>query len=437
MKNKRHERRVKRLALIVTLCTIILAVSTYAWFVGMRTVSVSSFDVQIAATEGLSLSLDGKTWNEEVNINSTTYKTAYNGNTNTWGGDGLIPVSSIGKIDTASSRLVMYEKGSLTVTKGGYRLLASKVKNNTVVEGQEEGTGFVAFDLFIKNLSGKEYYTDFDVKNEEAIYLTQESTVDVVNSGSGDPQNQTGIENSVRVAFAQIGRVKADTTSETIIQGIKCTGSDSSVTASCGKDATIWEPNDKAHVQNAINWFANSCKTRAESGTDIYATASYTGTTCTAIADNTYYNTYAIGEEIKSTAEGTTGVDVYDGYNGFYGTIAGGKEGTTSTITGPLHKFDYFTDTEKMQTGLNRPQFFSLAPNSITKVRVYVYIEGQDIDNYDFASLGKAIKVNFGFTKERFFAGDIDYVGPETVTKEVQTGEDQVITVPKTQELAS
>ncbi len=53
-----------------------------------------------------------------------------------------------------------------------------------------------------------------------------------------------------------------------------------------------------------------------------------------------------------------------------------------------------------------------LAPNSVTKVRVYIYIEGQDIDNYDFAQIGKKISVKFGFTKERFIANDIDYTEP-------------------------
>ena len=57
----------------------------------------------------------------------------------------------------------------------------------------------------------------------------------------------------------------------------------------------------------------------------------------------------------------------------------------------------------------------TLAPNSVTKVRVYVYIEGQDVDNYDFASLGKQISVNFGFTKERFTAEDIEYVENDDV----------------------
>ena len=60
-------------------------------------------------------------------------------------------------------------------------------------------------------------------------------------------------------------------------------------------------------------------------------------------------------------------------------------------------------------TGTSRPSFMTLSPNSITKVRVYIYIEGQDIDNYDFASIGKKIAVNFGFTKERYTEDDIDY----------------------------
>jgi len=70
----------------------------------------------------------------------------------------------------------------------------------------------------------------------------------------------------------------------------------------------------------------------------------------------------------------------------------------------------------KNLTGTERPEFMTLAPNSITKVRVYIYIEGQDIDNYDFASLGKKISINFGFTKERY-TPEVDfpeYDGPST-----------------------
>ena len=37
----------------------------------------------------------------------------------------------------------------------------------------------------------------------------------------------------------------------------------------------------------------------------------------------------------------------------------------------------------------------------------------EHIDNYDFASIGKQISVNFGFTKERFTEDDINYNGPD------------------------
>ena len=64
--------------------------------------------------------------------------------------------------------------------------------------------------------------------------------------------------------------------------------------------------------------------------------------------------------------------------------------------------------------GTQRPTFMTLAPNSITKLRVYIWIEGQDIDNYDFAQLGKQISINFGFTKERYEESDVGYDGPDT-----------------------
>ena len=295
MKNKRHTRRIKRLALICTLCTVILVVSTYAWFIGMKTVNVASFDVEIAATDGLSLSLNGEYWAETVNISSTNYKYSeaadkatlkenyiYDGSTNTWGGSGLIPISSIGQIDADASRLIMFEKGSLTTTAGGYRLMASRVKNETVESNKEEGNGFVAFDLFIRNLSGSAYYAEYNQLNEEAIYLNQSSKVEVKNTGAD--QDKTGIENSVRVAFAQIGRVEAeknDTDGKisaekaALVQGINCKTPGSGVTAICDRYAQIWEPNDTKHVQNAINWYDTSCRTRVTGGDDVTKAASY------------------------------------------------------------------------------------------------------------------------------------------------------------------
>ena len=453
MKNRKHARRVKRLALICTLSTIILVVSTYAWFIGMKTVNVSTFDVKIAATKGLYLSLDGKSWSETVDINKDNFGSTYTGNTNTWSEGGLIPMSTVGEIDSSLSRLILFEKGSLTTTDGGYRLMTSRVENYTTdgsgtktVGTGVEGKGFVAFDLFIKNLSGNEYYTDYNQLNEEAIYLTQASSV-VVDETAGAKQDKTGIENSVRVAFAQIGRVEAIYTGETYqdtVTGITCESKkvgDVQITGICDRYAQIWEPNDKKHVENAINWYNTACLKRTDSAATSFT---YGSDKCKTIANDNYYQTYTVGNVIDYSNY----VDVYDGteYNNFTGSISSTTVNGNSTIAngaletkigsvlakaeGKLYNYNYFTDTEKMLTGMDRPTFITLAPNSITKVRVYVYIEGQDVDNYDFASLGKQIKVNFGFTKERFYAGDIQYDGPVS-------GENGVIpTTPETAAVA-
>ena len=415
-KNKK-KKRILHLALIFTFTAIVFGTATYAWFIGMRTVNVTPFEVQIASTESLQLSLDGVNWSDTVAINGSNFRNPaaasaaentldavgnpYSTNTNTWGGRGLIPMSSIGVINPATSRLTLFEKGSLTETKGGYRIMSSRVNNDSTTPD-----GYVAFDLFIKNISGAEYYQTNNPLNEEAIYLTNDSRVRVGSSGVAN----TGIENSVRVAFAQIGRVIATNTTAATIQGITCT-TDETVTGIC-RTAQIWEPNDTDHVEDALRWYNTTCKQRTGAATN--EAASYGGA-CGVVVDGQAYPTYAIGKEITAV----NSVDVYDGtaYNKYTTDVAATEAVAVSTEEGNagkyLYAFPYFTDTMKLKTGVERPAFITLAPNSITKVRVYIYIEGQDIDNYDFASIGKQISVNFGFTKERFTEDDFGYNGPD------------------------
>ena len=454
MKNNRRRKKIRNLIIICFICAIIVSVGTYAWFIGMKTVNVSSFDVEIATTEGLFLSMDGEHWSYQLDAKNAT---PYTGNTNTWAPTGLIPISSVGDLDATVSRLQLYEKGSLTTTKGGYRLLASRVHNydntETGKNGTSESNGYVAFDLFIKNLSGTEYYAENNILNEEDIYLTTNSSVTVATNGG---VAGTGIENSVRVAFAQIGRVEATDGVASVdnITGITCTDvaagtGQAQVTGIC-RQAQIWEPNDKAHVQNAINWYETSCKIRKETGTDVTLAASYDSTACSGVANNAANKTYAISRVINIADN----VDIYDGaqYNTYedntieYATYdaavnrnaaalaqtddaekatAAEAAKTTARAEYKLVDFPYFTDTMKNLTSTERPTFMKLAPNSITKVRVYIWIEGQDVDNYDFASLGKKISINFGFTKERYTEDDIDYTGPSTDITPVENNNQQ------------
>ena len=201
---------------------------------------------------------------------------------------------------------------------------------------------------------------------------------------------------TVIVAFAQIGRVTAKTTDPSKITSITCTDN-ADVTGIC-RTAQIWEPNEAKHVQAAIDHYQESCKKRT--GADVLDKTSYTADACTAFATTDTLPTYVIAKEITAT----DAVDVYDGekYNTYTENVGEGKY---------LHAYETFTDHDKNLSGNQRPEFISLAPNSITKVRVYVYIEGQDIDNNDLASIGKKISVAFGFTKDRYdFAEDPDYI---------------------------
>jgi hypothetical protein len=211
----------------------------------------------------------------------------------------------------------------------------------------------------------------------------------------------------------QVGRVEQDGASASDITAISCNdvtktidGKAVKTTTGICRTATIWEPNDTLHVTNAINWYNEACNKRT--GATVSDDKSYTDTACNTISNGNAYSTYAVANKLEVGSN----VDVYDGEDfNFYGSSVTPHatyfgEGYDKTKA-KLVDLDYFTDTEKMYTGVDRPTFMTLAPNSITKVRVYIWIEGQDIDNYDFSSLGAQIAVNFGFTKERFEQSEI------------------------------
>ena len=169
MRNSKKNRKIRSLILICVLSALLLTVGTYAWFIGMQTVKVNSFEVEIATVDGLMLSMDGKTWSTNLDAYNAV---AYENNANEFlkeDKEGLKPISTIGEFDSDVSRLKLYEKGSL---------MASRVENNKkqVTGGTEylEGDGYVAFDLFVMNLSGDAYYPTNDVANEEAIYLLED-----------------------------------------------------------------------------------------------------------------------------------------------------------------------------------------------------------------------------------------------------------------------
>ena len=88
-RNGKKSRKIRKLIITCTLSAVVLIVSTYTWFIGMQTVSVNPFEIEIATTEGLFLSMDGENWVYNMDVVEAA-KTAYTGNTNTFAPNGLI-----------------------------------------------------------------------------------------------------------------------------------------------------------------------------------------------------------------------------------------------------------------------------------------------------------------------------------------------------------
>lgn len=394
---KRKTRKLANLFFITGVTAIVLIVGTYAWFIGTGTVSVSEFSVNVSSGENLLMSLDGATWTETLEISKDTImgtsgeNKAYEGNTNKWPDEkGLIPISTAGVVDSTIGRLVLYGKSSITATSGGYHLRSTRI-NNFKTEGtdsiNDEQNGYIAFDLFIKNGSGVDYIQEYDEDSDEAIYLTKNSSVSATLQGA--ESSDYGIANSVRVAFMQVGRVASTETETSTIQSINCTTAAKNTGLCSVVTPTIWEPNDTSHDSRLITYFSDVCKKKTNSEENI----SY-GEACDPITDGTATDTYVVNGDILAADN----VDIYDGLNGF--TVGDEYK---------LKKISTFTDTMKETSGSDRPTFFKLAANSITKLRVYIYIEGQDVDNYDLISKGKGVKINFGFTKDQ-----LDLIGSDS-----------------------
>ena len=414
--NVRKHRKIFILIIVIMITAITLAVETYAWFVGLSTASTGDITIAISSADGLDLSLNGQYWTNggtELKIKDAdhTYITetgctnancAYNGNKNIWP-EYLNPVSTIGEIDTSTSKLKLFEKTSLASNPGGYYITSSQVDNSAT-----EGNGYVAFDLYIRNGTGSAYNETYNKDADEDIYLSPDSFASTVVNGN---QPDYGAANSVRVGFFEIGRTKSDTGSIGTIRNMKCGKNKTGVTALCTgsanmtKDGTIlytndellsntwniWEPNHASHSTNLVNYYNTVCKKRTNSDytryNDLYRVPEFDY--CDSITTGSIKKTYSMKSVISDSQSETNKVNIYDGFDNNHYDQPNLSEVKTYKTSDALS-----TDNEKVP-------LIKIAGNSITKVRVYIWLEGQDIDNYDVISQNPSVQVKFGLTKDR------------------------------------
>ena len=397
-RNNRKKRKILLLFIVILITSVVLVVETYAWFVGLSTVNTNSFNISISSGSGLEISMDGEHWHKDddvlivnaqtvagtSNVSGEANSNAYSGNTNSWvDSNGLVPVSSSGILDTSTGRLNFFEKSSLSSTPGGYKLIADPVDHSS-----GEAKSYVAFDIFIRNGTDNVYdNSNYGNTAAENIYLKYTSSANV-NGTTG-----YGAANSIRVGFFEIAGMKAYGASTSDIRGLSCgtpttTGVKQKICVGNGTNKgiywNIWEPNHTLHTTSVSNYFNSACKKRSSDGT-------YTTNACTALKTTT--KTYPIYAPIESGDN----VDIYDGLNGYTSDIK-----TSSNPTGKLGNITTYKTPGSADAYTESSQLFKLAGNSITRVRVYIWLEGQDPDNYDIIAKDNNVSVKFGFTKDRY-----------------------------------
>ena len=405
-----------RLILLVAFTAIMLVSSTYAWFSTQKNVTLGGLKGEVQVAEGLQISLDAKSWTNTINLNEF----AVDANTKIWTSDKYVPGATFQApystgIDgegnpVMATNVTPEELLPVSTTGGTGEGIGNSIMNmywgdNT--EGiklsgikqmaEEAKSGYYAFDVFLQNTSA-------DGKTVDTLKLAPNSSV-VINSS----KEATGLQNTVRVGFALYENAKddAETSNDKTVE-VRSTPTTAEIIAGTAvgkkiKDVAIWEPNSDVHVthivnsNNSITWSVADLK---EYGFNASATApakaKFSSTSSTGVSQ---IPTYAL-----TTASKTAGsiADIYD-----WATPSAGltKQVTLQTKTDTTEK-DGLLETEalplisvaKTEAGEENTEF-QIGAGQYVKMRVYVWLEGQDVDCTNYASLGGGLTIDIGILK--------------------------------------
>ena len=249
---KDSRKRLNALILLVAFTAILLIVSTYAWFSAQRNVTISGLEGIVNVVEGLEISLDAQHFTQEINLkeaknNPTTsgyfgtgmdLATPYEGESNILPSE-LIPVSTTGVSNEGigKTELQMY-RGINVSRKSLYNIQLTDATKTSPTDNQFPG--YYAIDFFLKNTTAE--------SDSDKLQLNINSQLQLLNSGL----NNTGLQNTVRVAFALYNTTKTGDNDVDVTNGTQETIVAATTGAATIKDVAIWEPNSDKHVSQIV-----------------------------------------------------------------------------------------------------------------------------------------------------------------------------------------
>ena len=338
---KVREKVNKKFLLLITLFSgILLIFSTYAWLSASLNVKVKFLNLVVSSDSGLFISLDGKNFGESIVISNDTVindlRNIYRNNTNQWASGGLWPVSSNGIKNGNRDKFDIYV-GTLSKVKDRSKTRFLNTRLATETFSSSSNA-YIAFDMFLKNVSGSPY--------SDNLYISGDTYVDFEQRDDTDEElgkSMNGLLNSIRFGVLKTTTVSSKSDLN-IIQNIPCNNK-------C--DFIIFEPNSTSHSETSI-------ERAKEYGIELI--------------DGVYTPTYAVinsGERLGHLS---------------------GQVGTGMNLD-----TEHFA-LQKTITDFEKPIFE--IPNGITKFRVYIWIEGQDVDSLETNSEGADIYIALNFVKD-------------------------------------
>ena len=335
-RSRKSKRRLNSMFLALLLTALLLIMSTYAWFTANRQVSIDMITAKVSAAEGLQISLDGAKWSTSITVNAGKLAEA--------GQVSAAAATNPGKLSWPDdlepvSTIGEVASSDVVFQKGKY---TSGKDLDSITNSPLKNGDYIAFDIYLKNSSSKD--------DGDPLQLDAGSSV-VIGSGTSG----TGLEYSPRVGFLLYDQTANFTDNvETKIRALTSSGDTTS-------KVSIWEPNAKGHIDEVV---ANNEEVEAGAANSTYGL----------IATSTS------AEKVEGIVTTTAAVE---------GKSALQK--TMQTTDASLGTAMNLTDT----TGAE----LTLAKNQIMKMRVYIWLEGQDPDCIDTASTGVSFDTTIKFSK--------------------------------------
>ena len=383
-KNNKDKRKSEMnvMFLIILIALVMFIISTYAWFTTQKNVSITNLNGTVEVAEGLEISLDAQNWSNGIALGTeegqlSIMDDAYSGHHNISPSE-MLPVSTLGVTSGNQTDLKMLRGKTENPTRGIYKLkdIKAMVESETSA-ASSTFPGYFAFDIFLKNSSK-------DANQDDTLQLNYDSLLKITDAEKAS----TGLQNTARIALAKYNGtsdVMAD--QATILKdtaGIGVGAASPYIT-----DVAIWEPNSNDHVDyivtnnNYVKWSA------PDKGK--YATKDLGGGR-SGFDTTTQIPTYALKDSaIKANID-----DIY-AWDGSEANVQ--KQNTLQTTKKTEEDYTIKEGVQNLVSTTDGTTEFKIPANKICRIRIYLWLEGQDVDCINYASYGGGINTNIGLVK--------------------------------------